>query len=66
MTKMATRTNILRYSDRLRAGRPGFNSQQGQETFLLNTKTGFGTHLAPYSLGNECSFPEGRVAGALS
>jgi hypothetical protein len=37
MTILAPNAWLSRYSDELRAGRPGFNSRQGQEIFLFST-----------------------------
>jgi hypothetical protein len=50
---------VSRYSDELRAGRPGFYPRQGQEIFLFSvtsTQALRPTHLAAY--------PVGKAAGA--
>jgi hypothetical protein len=56
-----------RYSDELRAGRPGFDSRQGQDfSRLHNVQTGSGAHPATYPMGTGAIFPgvkrQGREA----
>jgi hypothetical protein len=38
---------------------PGFDSRQGQESFLQNIKTSCGSDSASYAVGSMGSFPEG-------
>jgi hypothetical protein len=51
---------------RLRAGRPGFDSRQGQGYFSLrhHVQTGSGAHPAFYTMGTGGSLPAGKAAGA--
>jgi hypothetical protein len=54
-----------RYSDGLRAGRPGLDSRQGQDISLLHSvQTGYEAHLVSYPKGTGGSFPGGEMAGA--
>jgi hypothetical protein len=58
--------DLRQYSDGLRAGRRGFDFQQGQEKFFLflNFQTGSGAHATSYTTGNCGTFPESKAAGA--
>jgi len=49
-----------------RAGRPGFNSQQGPAFFSprYRFQTGSGVHPPSYPMGNGGSYPGGKAAGA--
>jgi hypothetical protein len=48
---MNTKKFFSQYSDGVWAGRPGFDSRQGQEVFLLHTiQTGSGTHTDSYPM----------------
>jgi hypothetical protein len=48
---------LSRYSDGLRAGRPGFNSWQGQDlSFLHCVQTGSEAHPASYPVGTGSLF----------
>jgi hypothetical protein len=50
--------SLSRYSDGLRAGRPGFDSRQGKEFSLLySVQTGSWTHPASYPMGTGGSLP---------
>jgi hypothetical protein len=49
-------------SERLLAGRPGFDSQKEQDIFLFSTvQTGSGAHPASYPVVNWGSSPEGKA-----
>jgi hypothetical protein len=51
-------TGACQYSDGLRAGRPGFESQHWQKCSLLHSVwTGFGAHLASYPMVTCGDFP---------
>jgi hypothetical protein len=50
-----------RYSDWLRAGRPGFDSRQGQDFYFYSGHTGSGAHPASYPMGAVVKRP-GREA----
>jgi hypothetical protein len=53
---------LSRYSDRLGAGRPGFDSRLGEDfSFLHSVQTGSGVHPAPYRMGTGDSFPGGKA-----
>jgi hypothetical protein len=53
-----------RDSERLQAGRPGFDTQQGIDFSLLhNVQTGSGAHPASYPVGTAAYFPGGKAAG---
>jgi hypothetical protein len=55
---------LSRYSDELRAGRPWFDSRQGQAFSLLHTvQTGSGAYPSSYPVGTMGSFPRGKAAG---
>jgi hypothetical protein len=50
----------------LQAGRPGFDSRQGQEVFLLlhSVEIESGVHPASYAMGIGGSFSRGKAAEA--
>jgi hypothetical protein len=53
-----------RYSDKLRAGRLGFDSLQEHDFSLLHSvQIGFEAHPASYSVGAGDDFPRGKAAG---
>jgi hypothetical protein len=53
-----------RDSERLQAGRPGFDTEQGLNFSLLhNVQTGTGAHPASYRMGTAGCFPAGKAAG---
>jgi hypothetical protein len=56
---------LSRYSDGLRAGRPGFDSQQGQEfiTIDLHSTSPRPVHPDTYPEDNRGSFTVGKAAG---
>jgi hypothetical protein len=55
---------VNRYSDGIRAVRPGFDSQQGNNSLLHSAQTDPGAHPASYPLGTGASFPGGKATGA--
>jgi hypothetical protein len=55
---------LSRYSDGLLAGRPGFDSRQGQDISLLySVQTGSGAHPASYTMDTGGFFHWGKAAG---
>jgi hypothetical protein len=56
--------SLSRYSDGLRAGNPGFESQQVHYfSSLHNVQTGCGAQTASCLMDSEGDFPEGKTAG---
>jgi hypothetical protein len=56
---------LSRYTDRLRTGRPGFDSRQ-EKYFISSVQDGYGTHPASYPLDPGGLFHKGKAAGAWS
>jgi hypothetical protein len=57
---------LSRYSDRIPAGRPGFDSRQEQDFSMLHrVQTGSGAHPASCTVGTGGSFPRGKATGGL-
>jgi hypothetical protein len=57
---------LSRYSEGLRAERPGFDSWQVPKVISVvhSIQAGFGIHPASYAMGTEGSFPRSKAAGA--
>jgi hypothetical protein len=52
-----------RYSDKQRAGRPGFDSRQCKIFLLHSVQTDSGAHPASYPMGPGGTFPGSKAAG---
>jgi hypothetical protein len=59
---------LNRYSDGLRAGRPGFDSRQGQEIFLFSTasRSALRPTQPPMQWVLVAFFPAGKTPGAVA